>query len=64
MAKSFTLEKIDEQTARKTDMRESVSIINIEDLREQKAWLEKEIADRRKMLAEIDEVLAEFGKLK
>lgn len=62
--KNYTLEKIDEQTARKTDTRQSVTIVNVEDLRKQKAELEKEIADRQKMLAEIDELVTAFDKLK
>ncbi|TAK04206.1 hypothetical protein EPO34_03610 [Patescibacteria group bacterium] len=62
--KNYTLEKIDEQTARKTDTRQSVTIVNVEDLRRQKAELEKEIADRQKMLAEIEEIITEFDKLK
>lgn len=62
--KNFTIEKIDENTARKIDTRQSVTILNIEDLRKQKAELEKEIADRQKMLAEIDEITTEFDKIK
>lgn len=62
--KKYTLEKIDEQNARKIDTRQSVTIVNVEDLRRQKAELEKEIADRQKMLAEIEEIITEFDKLK
>jgi hypothetical protein len=62
--KNFTIEKIDENTARKIDTRQSVTILNIEDLRKQKAELEKEIADRQKMLDEINVIVAEFSKLK
>lgn len=60
----FTIEKIDENTGRKIDTRQSVTIINVEDLRKQKAEIEKEIADRQRMLAEIDEVITAFDKLK
>ncbi len=62
--KKYTLEKIDEQNARKIDTRQSVTIVNVEDLRRQKAELENEIADRQKMLAEIEEIITEFDKLK
>lgn len=62
--KNFTIEKIGENTARKIDTRQSVTILNIEDLRKQKAELEKEIADRQKMLDEISVIVAEFSKLK
>lgn len=61
--KKFTIEKIDEKTARKIDTTESISIIDIEGLRKQKTELEQGVARLDKMLAEINEVISEFEKL-
>lgn len=62
--KNFTIEKIDENTARKIDTRQSVTILNIEDLRKQKAELKDQIGKLQNMLAEIDEIIGEFDKIK
>ncbi len=59
---SFTIEKIDENTARKIDKSETVSIINIDILRNHRGELEGEIALKQHALNEINEILAEFDK--
>jgi len=61
--KKFTIEKIDENTARKIDTMESVSIINIEGLRKQKTELEQEVARLIKELDQTNEIISEFEKL-
>ncbi len=61
--KKFTIEKIDENTARKIDTMESVSIINIEGLRKQKIELEQEVVRLNKELAQTNEIISEFEKL-
>jgi uncharacterized protein involved in exopolysaccharide biosynthesis len=61
--KKFQLEKIDENTAKKIDTMESVTIVDIEGLRKQKIELEQEVAKLNKMLGEINEVITEFEKL-
>ena len=57
------MEKIDENTAKKIDTMESVTIVDIEGLRKQKIELEQEVAKLNKMLGEINEVITEFEKL-
>lgn len=59
----FTLEKIDQDNVKKTDIRENVSTINIPALKGQKEELEKQIATMQKQLDQINEVLVEFDKL-
>lgn len=58
----FTIEKIDENTARKIDKSETVSIINIDILRNHREELEGEIALKQHALDEINEIIAEFDK--
>lgn len=62
--KNFTIEKIDENTARKIDTHESTTIVDIGSLRKQRAELEDQIGKLQKMLAEIDEIIGEFDKIK
>ena len=59
----FTLERIDEKTAKKKDNTESVTILNMDVLRQQKEELEQEVELRQKSLAEIKEIISEFDKL-
>ncbi|OQB19594.1 MAG: hypothetical protein BWY14_00324 [Parcubacteria group bacterium ADurb.Bin192] len=59
----FTLEKIDQDNVKKTDIRENVSTINIPALKGQKEELEKQIATMQKQLDQINEVLVEYDKL-
>lgn len=59
----FTLEKIDQENVKKTDIREDVSTVNIPALEKQKADLEQQITSMQKQLDQIDEVLAEYKKL-
>jgi len=59
----FTLEKIDDENAKKIDTHESVSVVNIPALQKQKEELEKQIATMQQQLVQIDEVLDEYKKL-
>ena len=59
----FTLEKIDKENVKKTDIREDVSTVNIPALEKQKAELEQQITAMQKQLDQINEVLAEYKKL-
>lgn len=59
----FTIERIDEKTAKRKDSTESVTILNMDILRQQKAELEQEVALRQQSLAEISEIITEFEKL-
>jgi len=60
---NFTLEKIDNENAKKIDMHESVSVVNIPALQKQKEEMEKQIATMQQQLVQIDEVLDEYKKL-
>jgi Tfp pilus assembly protein PilO len=59
----FTLEKIDDENAKKIDTHESVSVVNIPALQKQKEDLEKQIATMQQQLVQINEVLDEYKKL-
>ena len=59
----FTLEKIDKENVKKTDIREDVSTVNIPALEQQKKELEQQITAMQKQLDQINEVLAEYKKL-
>lgn len=59
----FTIERVDEKTAKKTDNTESVTILNMDILRQQKEELEQEVEIRQRSLADINEIITEFDKL-
>jgi hypothetical protein len=59
----FTIERIDEKTARKKDNTESVTILNMDILRQQKEELEQEVAIKQQSLTDISEIISEFDKL-
>ncbi len=63
MDEKFKIERIDEKTARKTDQTESVTILNMDFLRTQKAELEEEVQIKQKILSEVSEIIVEFDKL-
>jgi len=59
---TFTIEKIDEKTARKVDKTETVSIINIDILRKLREELQGEIAVKQASFDEINAIITEFEK--
>lgn len=59
---TFTIEKIDEKTARKVDKTETVSIINIDILRKLREELQGEIAIKQASFDEINTIIIEFEK--
>ena len=59
----YTLEKIDKEKVKKTDIREDVSTVNIPALEQQRKELEQQITTMQKQLDQINEVLAEYEKL-
>ncbi len=59
----FTIERIDEKTARKKDNTESITILNMDVLRQQKEELEQEVDLKQRSLTEISEIVSEFDKL-
>ena len=63
MDEKFKIERIDEKTARKTDQTKSVTILNMDFLRTQKAELEEEVQIKQKILTEVSEIIVEFDKL-
>ena len=63
MDEKFKIERIAEKTARKTDQTESVTILNMDFLRTQKAELEEEVQIKQKILTEVSEIIVEFDKL-
>lgn len=58
----FTIEKIDEKTARKIDKTETVTIINIDILRKLREELQGEIALKQASFDEVDAIITEFEK--
>ena len=58
----FTIEKIDEKTARKIDKTETVSIINIDILRKLREELQGEIALKQASFDEVNAIITEFEK--
>lgn len=58
----FTIEKVDEKTARKIDKSETVSIINIDILRKHREELQGEIAIKQAALDEVNAIITEFEK--
>lgn len=60
--KKFTIEKIDEKTAKKVDQTQSVTILNMDFLRQQKVELEQEVELKQKALTDITELVEEFDK--
>ena len=61
--KEFKIERLDEKTARKTDETKSVTILNMDFLRTQKAEIEEEVQIKQKILTEVSEIIEEFDKL-
>lgn len=61
--KEFKIERLDEKTARKTDETKSVTILNMDFLRTQKAEIEEEVQVKQKILTEVSEIIEEFDKL-
>lgn len=59
----IVLERIDEQTVKKTETRIDVAVVNIPGLQKQKAELETQIDTMQKQLIQINEVLDEYAKL-
>ncbi len=57
---SVRIEKIDEKTARKIDVSQSVTILNVDDLRKQKSELESELTVKQQMLDDINVVIDAF----
>ncbi len=62
-AKKFTIERIDEKTAKKVDHTQSVTILNMELIRQQKEELGKELEIKQKVYDEISVIVDEFEKL-
>ncbi len=63
MEPKFTIERVDEKTAKKIDNTESITILNMDILRQQKEELEQEVELRQRSLTEINEIISEFDKL-
>lgn len=61
--KKFTIERIDEKTAKKVDQTQSVTILNMELIRQQKEELGKELEVKQKVYDEISVLVDEFDKL-
>ena len=57
---SVRIEKIDAKTARKIDITQSVTVLNVDDLRKMKDDLESELGVKQKMLQDINEVIDAF----
>ena len=56
----FRIEKIDNTMARKIDLTQSVSVINIDLLRQQQQDLENEIGAKQKILDDVTEIVRAF----
>lgn len=56
----FRIEKIDNTMARKIDLTQSVSVINIDLLRQQQADLQNEIDGKQQILDDITEIVRAF----
>lgn len=63
MDEKFKIERLDEKTARKTDETKSVTILNMDFLRTQKAEIEEDVQVKQKILTEVSEIIEEFDKL-
>jgi hypothetical protein len=59
----FTIERIDEKTAKKVDHTQSVTILNMDLIRQQKDELGKELEVKQKVYDEISVIVDEFEKL-
>jgi hypothetical protein len=59
----FTIERIDEKTAKKVDQTQSVTILNMDLIRQQKEELGKELEIKQKVYNEISVIVDEFEKL-
>ena len=62
MAK-YKLEKIDQDTFKKIDTMEEVTVLNVKELEKQKAALETEVSRLSDELAKVNEILTEYNKL-
>lgn len=62
MAK-YKLEKIDQDTFKKIDTMEEVTVLNVKELEKQKAALETEVSRLSNELAKVNEILTEYNKL-
>ena len=56
----FRIEKIDNTMARKIDLSQSVTVINIDLIRQQQKDLQSEIGGKQKMLDDITEIVRAF----
>lgn len=61
--KKFTIERIDEKTAKKVDHTQSVTILNMDLIRQQKKELGEELEVKQKVFDEITAIVDEFEKL-
>jgi hypothetical protein len=59
----FTIERIDEKTAKKVDHTQSVTILNMDLIRQQKDELGQELEVKQKVYDEISVIVDEFEKL-
>lgn len=59
----FTIERIDEKTAKKVDHTQSVTILNMDLIRQQKDELGKELEVKQKVYDEISVIVDKFEKL-
>jgi len=59
----YKLEKIDQDTFKKIDTMEEVTVLNVKELEKQKAVLEIEVSRLTSELAKVNEILIEYNKL-